>query len=41
MENGGRGLARPEVCGRLILDFVPDVLRTFYLHKYWLATAHD
>lgn len=37
LENGGHGLSRPEVCGRLILDFVPDVLRTFYLHKYWLA----
>jgi hypothetical protein len=36
-ENGGHGLSCAEVCGRLILDFVPDVLRTFYLHKYWLA----
>jgi hypothetical protein len=36
-ENGGHGLSCREVCGRLILDFVPDVLRTFYLHKYWLA----
>ena len=35
--NGGRGLSRAEVCGRLILEYVPDVLRTFYLHKYWLA----
>jgi hypothetical protein len=37
VENGGHGLSGPEVCGRMILDFVPDVLRTFYLHKYWLA----
>jgi hypothetical protein len=36
-ENGGHGLARAQICGRSILDFVPDVLRTFYLHKYWLA----
>jgi len=37
VENGGLRLSRAGVCGRLILDFVPDVLRTFYLHKYWLA----
>jgi hypothetical protein len=36
-ENGGRSISRAEIKGRLILDFVPDVLRTFYVHKYWFA----
>ncbi len=36
-QNRGVGISRAEVCGRLILDFVPDVLRTFYVHKYWYA----
>jgi hypothetical protein len=36
-DNGGRGISRQEVRGRLILDFVPDVLRKFYVHKYWFA----
>ncbi len=36
-ENGGHGMTRPEVSGRLILDFIPDVLRAFYVHKYWQA----
>jgi hypothetical protein len=35
--NGGRGISRLEILGRLILDFVPDVLRKFYVHKYWFA----
>ena len=35
--NGGHGISCREIRGRLILDFVPDVLRRFYVHKYWFA----
>jgi hypothetical protein len=35
--NGGRGIARTTMPGRLILDYVPEVMRTFYVHKYWFA----
>jgi hypothetical protein len=35
--NGGRGISRLEIRERLILDYVPDILRTFYVHKYWFA----
>jgi hypothetical protein len=35
--NGGVGISRREMPGRLILDFIPDVLRAFYVHKYWFA----
>jgi hypothetical protein len=37
-ENGGLGISRQQIRGRLILDYVPDVLRTFYVHKYWFAS---
>ena len=40
-DNGGRGISRAEVAGRLILDYVPDVLRTFYVHKYWFAKRSE
>jgi hypothetical protein len=46
-QNGGRGIFREDVLGKSILDFVPDVLRDFYVHKYWFAkrsqgwTEHD
>ncbi len=36
-ENNGHGISCAEIKGRLILDFVPDVLRTFYVHKFWFA----
>jgi hypothetical protein len=39
--NGGRGISREEILGRLVLDFVPDVLRTFYVHKYWYAQHQE
>ena len=35
--NGGRDIARAAMPGRSILDYVPAVLRTFYVHKYWFA----
>lgn len=35
--NGGVGISRAEVMGRLILDYVPEVLQSFYVHKYWFA----
>jgi len=35
--NGGQGISRVEILGRNILDFVPDILRKFYEHKYQLA----
>ena len=35
--NDGRHIARADMPGRSILDYVPDVLRTFYVHKYWFA----
>ena len=35
--NGGRGISRSEVAGKSILTFVPEVLRKFYEHKYWLV----
>jgi hypothetical protein len=35
--NGGQGIARAAMPGKLILDYVPDVLRTFYVHKFWFA----
>ena len=34
-DNGGVGISRAEVLGRSVLDYVPDVLRTSYVHKYW------
>lgn len=40
-ENGGIAISRAEVSGRLILDYVPDVLRTFYVHKYWFAKRSE
>ncbi len=40
-QNGGIGISREEVLGRLILDFVPDILRTFYVHKYWYAQHQE
>jgi hypothetical protein len=36
-ENGGCGISRPEIRGKMVLDYVPDALRTFYVHKYWFA----
>ena len=36
-ENGGHSISRLEILGRSIFDFVPDVLRKFYEHRYWLA----
>jgi hypothetical protein len=39
--NDGRGISRTEVLGRLILDYVPDVLRTLYVHKYWLSKRSE
>jgi len=35
--NGGRGISRREMQGRNILEFIPDVLRQFYEHRYRLA----
>ena len=35
--NGGVGIFRAQIIGKSILDFVPDVLRTFYVQKFWLA----
>jgi hypothetical protein len=35
--NGARDIWRSDMMGRLVLDFVPDVLRTYYVHKYWFA----
>ena len=35
--NGGRNLCCSEMRGRLVLDFVPETLQSFYAHKYWLA----
>lgn len=40
-QNGGRGISRTEILGRLILDYIPDVLRTFYVHKYWYAKRSE
>ena len=40
-ENGGKGISRAEVSGRSIFDYVPDVLRSFYLHKYWFAKRSE
>jgi hypothetical protein len=40
-ENGAMGISRDEVLGKSILDFVPDVLRTFYVHKYWQALRSE
>ncbi len=40
-ENGGRGIFRTDVLGKLILDFVPNVLRGFYVHKYWFASRTE
>jgi hypothetical protein len=37
VRNGGKQLLRADVAGRMILDFVPDVLRNFYVQKYWFA----
>jgi len=39
-ENSGRGISRAEILGKPILNFVPDVLRTVYVHKYWFAKRH-
>lgn len=36
-ENGGHGILRREILGKPILDYVPEVLRTFYVQKYWFA----
>ena len=36
-ENGGIRISADEVKGRCVLDYVPDVLRAFYVHRYWLA----
>ncbi len=36
-DNGGVGISRAEIQGRSVLDYVPEVLRTFYVHKYWYA----
>lgn len=36
-QNGGRGIFRTDILGKSIFDFVPDVLRDFYVHKYWFA----
>jgi hypothetical protein len=35
--NGGVGIFRAQIIGKSILDFVPDVLRTLYVQKFWLA----
>jgi hypothetical protein len=35
--NGGRDLARDQMRGRPVLDYVPDSLRTYYVQKYWFA----
>jgi len=35
--NGGHGISSEEVRGKNILDFVPDVLRKLYEHKYQLV----
>jgi len=37
IQNGGKQLSRAEVAGKMILDFVPNVLRDFYVQKYWFA----
>ena len=29
---------RTQMIGKSILDFIPDVLRTFYVQKFWLAS---
>jgi hypothetical protein len=40
-DNGGIGISRADVFGRSILDFLPDVLRSFYVHKFWLAQRSE
>ena len=39
--NGGYGILRHEIQGRSILDYMPDILRTFYVHRYWLAKRSE
>ena len=34
---GGPAVSRAAVLGTSVLDCVPDVLRTFYVHKFWTA----
>ena len=36
-DNGGRGISRAEILHKNIFDFIPDILRKFYEHKYWFA----
>jgi len=40
-DNGGRGIYREEILGKDNRDFIPDVLRKFYMDKYSLAQSQD